>query len=291
MLYELLSGRLPFSEEGGGLAIVYRHVHDEPIRLEDAAPDVPVSLAEVVMRALARSQTQRYATAEEFGVAVGEAASASFGAGWLLVDRGPGCWRRDVSRPASNHRPPGVSPPAPSVSGNRQPETIQVAGAPDGYGASRPTADTRRDVTIIRPRVTDHVGGGSPDHQGGGPPDHEPPVPVRHVLDLPPWPWVLSLATVGATVLVVVAGFLGAGAPPPTRARCLPAQPSRWPGTTSPMEATSSSTSTTRFRSWSRACPAPRPPASSSRLSAPRSPARPPARSPRPPGVWRATST
>src|SRR5439155_23806558 len=33
MLYELLSGRLPYSDEGGALAIIYRHVYEEPIPL------------------------------------------------------------------------------------------------------------------------------------------------------------------------------------------------------------------------------------------------------------------
>ena len=77
MLYELLSGRLPFAEEGGGLAILYRHVHEDPISLSAVSPELPAPLSEVVMRAMERSPSRRFATAEDFGVAVGEAASAS----------------------------------------------------------------------------------------------------------------------------------------------------------------------------------------------------------------------
>ncbi len=232
MLYELLSGRLPFSEDGGGLAIVYRHVHEDPVRLEEAAPDVPKPLAEVVMRALARSQTERYATAEEFGIAVGDAASAAFGAGWfsragvpvlasgriqssLEVSIAPGA-------PATPETPSApVASAASGGSGSRQPETIRVSGAPGGGGANGPAADTRQDVAVIRPRVTDHVGGASPDHPGGGSPDYEPPVPVRQVLDLPPRPWALSLVAIGLSLLVVVAAYLGWGST--THSRSLPA--------------------------------------------------------------------
>jgi serine/threonine protein kinase len=83
MLYELLSGRLPFSEEGGGIAIVYRHVAEQPLSLTSVAPQVPKLLADVVMRAIARQPADRYPTAEAFGVAIGEAATQLFGMGWL----------------------------------------------------------------------------------------------------------------------------------------------------------------------------------------------------------------
>ena len=83
MLYELLSGTLPFSEEGGGLAIVYRHVYEQPTPLHQVAPEVPPALADVVMRALAREPSERFASAEEFGVAIGTAAGQAYGAGWF----------------------------------------------------------------------------------------------------------------------------------------------------------------------------------------------------------------
>lgn len=89
MLYELLSGALPFSEDGGGLAIVYRHVHEQPKPLRDVAPTVPAALADVVMRAIARNPSDRYASAEELAVAIGEAAGQSFGPGWLEASQVP----------------------------------------------------------------------------------------------------------------------------------------------------------------------------------------------------------
>ena len=38
MLYELLSGRLPYSDEGGGLAILYRHVYEDAEPLSAVSP-------------------------------------------------------------------------------------------------------------------------------------------------------------------------------------------------------------------------------------------------------------
>jgi serine/threonine-protein kinase len=94
-LYELLSGTLPFSLEGGSLEVLERRVHEDPIPLADAAPNVPPPLVEVTMRAIARDPDDRYPSAEAFGVALAEAATESFGSGWLgladltLVAPGP----------------------------------------------------------------------------------------------------------------------------------------------------------------------------------------------------------
>ncbi len=83
MLYELLSGQLPFSDEGGVIAALYRHVYEQPTPLLDVGPDVPDAIAQVVMQALATDPGQRQPTAEDFGVAVADAANESWGPGWL----------------------------------------------------------------------------------------------------------------------------------------------------------------------------------------------------------------
>jgi hypothetical protein len=83
VLYELLSGRLPFPDDGDPLMVMYRHVHEAPEPLEKVAPDVPAPIAQVVMYALTTNKEDRYQTAEEFGVALAEASTASFGPGWL----------------------------------------------------------------------------------------------------------------------------------------------------------------------------------------------------------------
>ncbi len=83
MLYELLSGVLPFSEEGGLISALFRHVYEQPVPLLDVAPRVSGPLAEVIMQGLATEPEERYPSADDFGVALVEAANDSWGPQWL----------------------------------------------------------------------------------------------------------------------------------------------------------------------------------------------------------------
>src|SRR5207248_768454 len=83
MLYELLAGRLPFPDEGDGLTTMARHVQEQPVDLVTVAPGVAPSVAGVTMRGLAAAAGDRYASADEFGAALADAAATAWGAGWL----------------------------------------------------------------------------------------------------------------------------------------------------------------------------------------------------------------
>lgn len=83
VLYELLSGRLPFEPDGDPLQVLYKRIHADPIPLRDQAPGVPAELAGVIMRSLARDPVERYPSAEEFGVAIAGAAANAWESGWL----------------------------------------------------------------------------------------------------------------------------------------------------------------------------------------------------------------
>ena len=83
ILYELLAGRLPFPDDGGGPAIMARHVQDAPTALLTVASGVAPPIAGVTMRGLADDAAARYASADEFGAALADAAAQAWGAGWL----------------------------------------------------------------------------------------------------------------------------------------------------------------------------------------------------------------
>ena len=74
MLYELLTGRVPFDAESP-VAIAVRHVSDRPIPPAEINPDVPPALDAVVMKALEKEPARRFADADEF-IAALEAARA-----------------------------------------------------------------------------------------------------------------------------------------------------------------------------------------------------------------------
>ncbi|PRY50123.1 serine/threonine protein kinase [Geodermatophilus tzadiensis] len=89
MLYELLSGELPFTADGDVMSLLFKHAYAAPVPLLDVTPDVPAEVAAVVMRGLATEPAERYATAEAFGVALAEAGTRAWGANWLSADGMP----------------------------------------------------------------------------------------------------------------------------------------------------------------------------------------------------------
>jgi len=64
VLYEMLSGHLPFTGERD-TAVLYSVVHAEPKSLKEAAPGVPSELCEIVKRALRKDLQARYSSAAE----------------------------------------------------------------------------------------------------------------------------------------------------------------------------------------------------------------------------------
>lgn len=83
MLYELLSGQLPFESTGDALSQLYRHVHERPRPVRDIEEAVPEPVAEVVMRALEKEPSDRYETVADFARALDAAASEGYGPDWL----------------------------------------------------------------------------------------------------------------------------------------------------------------------------------------------------------------
>jgi len=83
LFYELLTGRQPFSKEGGPLTVAMRRLNEDPTPLDEIAPHLRGPLAEVTMQALNRLPGDRFATAEDFGVALSGAATTALGTGWL----------------------------------------------------------------------------------------------------------------------------------------------------------------------------------------------------------------
>ncbi|MFD7842891.1 protein kinase [Nocardia sp. NPDC059764] len=83
MLYQLLSGVLPFPTGSDALALLFAHAYSDPVPLTEVAPFVPHPIAEAVMRGLASDPAERYDTAETFGIAIAETAAHFWGTNWL----------------------------------------------------------------------------------------------------------------------------------------------------------------------------------------------------------------
>jgi serine/threonine-protein kinase len=77
MLYEMLSGRLPF-EGDSAVSIALKHLSEPPPPLSQLRPDVSPALESVVMAALAKDPAQRWQTADDFAAAL-QAAGAQLG--------------------------------------------------------------------------------------------------------------------------------------------------------------------------------------------------------------------
>src|SRR5919106_1600982 len=69
VLYEMMTGRTPFVADSS-VAMAYSHVNEEPRPPSEKRPEVPPELDAVVMRALEKEPSQRFASAAEMRAAL-----------------------------------------------------------------------------------------------------------------------------------------------------------------------------------------------------------------------------
>lgn len=75
MLYEMITGGLPF-EADSGLGVVVKHITEQPRPMRTVRADVPPAVERVIFKALAKDPAERYETAETMIAALARAISA-----------------------------------------------------------------------------------------------------------------------------------------------------------------------------------------------------------------------
>lgn len=199
LLYELLSGRLPF-EADDPMALLERRLTHDPRPLDEVAPHVPLPLVDVVMGALARDPAARPATARELGGQVVTAASEAWGTDWL-------------ERSAVNV----LTPLAPTTRPAEVPDERVVAPTPadDADRGTRVSGQAAVEDRVVRATVTS--GRGRADGTRIDDLGRDDLVSVADILTPPDVPTrgLLALAlTLVALVAVALLGVAGVGHDP-----------------------------------------------------------------------------
>lgn len=81
ILYELLTGKVPFSSETTPLAIIHKHINEPPPEPRLLRPGLPVEAGQVILKALAKDPKERYQSAKEMVQALEKAFPAERVAG------------------------------------------------------------------------------------------------------------------------------------------------------------------------------------------------------------------
>ena len=98
MMFEMLTGRQPWSSEGSLLRTLMKRVREPPPPLPEFLPGVPLEVVAVVKRAMARDPAERFASLHELEAALRSSSSSS---------------SISISTSASAPRPIPADPPAP----------------------------------------------------------------------------------------------------------------------------------------------------------------------------------
>ena len=64
MMYEMLTGRLPFQSDNA-VSVALMQLQNDPEKPRDINPDIPVGLEQIIMRAMQKNQNDRYQSASE----------------------------------------------------------------------------------------------------------------------------------------------------------------------------------------------------------------------------------
>ena len=83
LVYELLTGELPFEDTRSVGALIRQHLMVAPRPVRSVNPRVPVGIATPIDRALAKPPEERFPNVREFGVALARGGVRAWGPGWL----------------------------------------------------------------------------------------------------------------------------------------------------------------------------------------------------------------
>lgn len=198
MLYELLSGSLPFPGTESPLSTLLSRVSGEAPDLTSVAPSVPPALASVAMRAIARQAADRYQSAEELGIALGQAAADTWGEDWLSSSGVVVQGSEPIGR-AARTTTIGTSPIVPEALGQD----------PDGHEQI-----TQREPTLL---PTETVLADVGEHQAGFDQEDivvEDLVEVQEVLRPPAFPWLLLVGSLLLMAGLAALAFAGSSQQP-----------------------------------------------------------------------------
>jgi non-specific serine/threonine protein kinase len=227
VLYELLSGNLPFPEDSNPVAMLYRHVHEDPKPLLEVASHVPTKLADVTQQSLARDPADRYHDAEVFAVALAEAAVETWGPGWLpasgmtvstsgpVLSAATGQTARPVDETlAPRHDTPRETPVAQAMA---SPELVAVSSLLPNLAPSAPTPNTPA-VDAALASETQAVAQVPPPPPSSQPPAQTPPpaspggppaqAPARRRR-----PWLIAISVAAVLVIALIVALLASGGP------------------------------------------------------------------------------
>jgi len=214
ILYELLSGRLPFPIRDNLGAMLRDRAFGEPIPLSEAAPDVPPDLVAAVERGLAREPEARIGSAREFGAQLAEAANRALGDGWLtrqpleVVASGPIAASLAAARAST----------APAAT-----DSVAVRRSAEIPAAPEPAATPTPDEVVPVAEVLEEAPATPPPPPTTPPPTTPPPTTTSPppATTLPPapstgggrsrWPWVAGAGAVAAAAVVAGVLLLGGG--------------------------------------------------------------------------------
>lgn len=189
ILYELLSGVLPFTDDGNAMGLLFKHAYEAPTPLSDVAPSVPAAVASVVMRGLVIDPADRFGSAETFGVALAGACTGVWGPGWLSAEPVPvmgapaivAASERSTAAPQAAATMIGRIPPLASVPPGPDPRS----NSPEAHRSNAPEA------TEAPPRPAPVAAVASPRSLRGAQLDAVTMtelVPIEEVVSLPPGP-------------------------------------------------------------------------------------------------------
>ncbi|HET6997786.1 MAG TPA: serine/threonine-protein kinase [Solirubrobacterales bacterium] len=137
LLFKLLAGEVPFPRDGEA-ARLYAHLHDPPPAPSLYAPEVPMALDDVVIRAMSKQPEDRYPSAGDLGRAAVAAVSGA----------AVGVPERTVATGAAATRDPRTQSPEPSTEVGDPPEPTPATNrlAPE---AESPASGGRRRRPLV----------------------------------------------------------------------------------------------------------------------------------------------